>query len=55
MEDGGWYVRRNVPIALKLCADSAGAGTEEVVADDPVALIFEHALVKRFDVASVSS
>lgn len=46
---------RNVPIAFKLCADGAGAGTEEVITDDPVALVFEHALVERFDVASVSS
>ena len=45
----------NVPIALKFCTDSAGAGTEEVVTNDPVALVFEHALVERFDVASVSS
>lgn len=46
---------RNVPIAFKLCADGAGAGTEEVITDNPVALVFEHALVERFDVASVSS
>jgi hypothetical protein len=45
----------NVPIALKLGADGAGARTVEVVADDPVALVFEHALVEGFDVASVSS
>ena len=43
-----------VPIALKLGADDAGAGAPEVVADDPITLILEHALVKRFDVASVS-
>jgi|SRR6266852_930347 len=51
----GWYVGRIVPIALKFCTDGAGTGTEEVVTDDPVALVFEHALVERFDVASVSS
>ena len=45
----------NVPIAFKLCADDAGAGTEEVITDNPVALVFEHAFVERFDVASVSS
>ncbi len=43
-----------LPIALEFGTDGAGASTEEVVADDPVALIFEHALVERFDVASVS-
>ena len=49
------YIRQDVPIALKLGADGTGAGSEEVVTDDPVALIFEDALVERFDVASVSS
>jgi len=46
-----WIV--DVPIALKLGADDAGAGAPEVVADDPVALVLEHALVERLDVASV--
>jgi hypothetical protein len=41
------------PIALKLGADDASAGTPEVITDDPVALIFEHAFVKGLDVASV--
>jgi len=44
----------DVPIALKLGADDASAGAPKVVADDPVALVLEHALVERFDVASVS-
>jgi hypothetical protein len=43
----------DVPVALKLGADDACAGAPEVVADDPVALVLEHALVERLDVASV--
>lgn len=46
---------RIVPIALKLGADGTGAGTIEVITDDPVAFIFENALVQRLDVAPVSS
>jgi hypothetical protein len=43
-----------LPVALKLGADGAGTGTPEVVAYDPVALVFEHALVEGFYVASMS-
>jgi hypothetical protein len=43
------------PVALKLGADDACAGAPEVVADDPVALVLEHAFVERLDVASVGS
>ncbi len=50
----GARIKRNVPIAVKLGADGASAGAPEVVADDPVALVLEHALVERLDVASVS-
>jgi len=42
-----------LPIALKLGTDCTGPGTPEVVAYDPIALVFEHALVERFDVAPV--
>jgi hypothetical protein len=47
-------IQQNVPIALKLGADGTGAGPVEVVTDDPVALVFEDALVEGFDIASVS-
>jgi len=44
----------NISVALKLGTDGAGTGTPEVVAYDPVALVFEHALVEGFHVASMS-
>ena len=43
-----------LPVALKLGANGAGTGTPEVVAYDPVALVFEHALVEGFYVAPMS-
>ena len=43
----------SLPIAFKLGADGTSAGTEEVVAYDPVALVFEHAFIEGFYVASV--
>ena len=46
---------KNAPVALKLGADDTGARTPEIVADDPVTLVLEHALVERLDVASVGS
>jgi hypothetical protein len=36
----------NLPIAFKLGADGTGAGTPEVIADDPIALILEHTFVE---------
>ena len=42
------------PVTLKLCADDAGARAPEVVADDPITLVLEHAFVERLDVASMS-
>jgi len=42
-----------LPIAFKLGADGTGAGTVEVVAYDPVALVFEHTFIEGFYVAPV--
>jgi len=43
----------SLPIAFKLGTDDTGAGTVEVVAYDPVALVFEHTSIEGFYVASV--
>jgi hypothetical protein len=40
-------------MALKLGADREAARTEEVVADDPVGLVLEHALVQRLYIEPV--
>jgi hypothetical protein len=42
--EGTWIM--DVPIALEFGADDASAGAPEVIADDPVALVLEHALVE---------